>query len=236
MYKKLFSLLLSCLCLSTVGSGFALSQAGVSPGVTFYYEVSDFGGPDQLINKTEYMKVTITSINNSRVLTQNLLHFNDDTESSLTMEYDVDSGSTHFVEGSLEEGRLFLYVIFAANLNPNSRIYPSSSKNPWVVNGTVMKSYSGVERETNFFDYTHVTGDYHVYQSFYFDKTTGALVEYYEEWASSDSINGYSINLTQSSAWVVPEFPSFILLPILMIAVAGGALIFKKRQLKFLKE
>jgi len=41
--------------------------------------------------------------------------------------------------------------------------------------------------------------------------------------------------IKDTNVWVIPEFPSFIVLPILMIAVAMGALLCKKRQLEFLK-
>ena len=106
------AILLSCLCIATIGTGFAFSQVGVFLGETFYYGVSGFGSPQpmlaELVNRTEYMKVTITSINASRVVTENVLYFNDDTESILQIEYDLDSGDVNFLDGSFDEGLLFV--------------------------------------------------------------------------------------------------------------------------------
>jgi hypothetical protein len=236
MYKKLlFSVLLSCLFLSTIGTGVALVQVGVSPGDTFYYEVSGFGiYPKAVVFETEYLKVTIISINGSRVLTQNVIHLNNGTEAILKAEYDLASGGIDFIEGEeyMNEAFLFLHAVEPANLNPNDRIYPFSEIELFV-SGAVRKSYSGAERETNFFsrNSTAVPAPYYyVYDLAYFDKTTGALVERYYEVASIDGQGGFLISLTQSSVWVVPEFPSFIVLPSLIVATLVGVLLFKRKR------
>ena len=118
-------------------------------------------------------------------------------------------------------------------MNPNDRVNPSS-KALIVVNGTVRKSYYDVGRETNFlaFNFTDTEIYYYSYRSVYFDKATGALVKYYEEYADSEGIGGYSISLTQSSVWAVSEFPSLLVLPLLMIAIAFGALLYRKKLSK----
>jgi hypothetical protein len=234
VFMFLFLILLSCLYSPAVNTVFASVHIGVSSGDTFYYNVNGFGEfPKDAVFSTKYLKVTVTGINGSWLQTQTVLHFNNDTEITLKMERDLSSASSKFIEGKeyLDQiGFLTVWVFVAANLNPNDRIFPSLSV-ALCINGTAAKSYSGVERETTFLirNSTTVPGYYYVYDSAYFDKTTGALVEYYYEEATSEGRSGYSISLTQSNVWAIPEFPSLIVVSILMASILAGAVVYRKK-------
>jgi hypothetical protein len=106
---------------------------------------------------------------------------------------------------------------------------------------TVLRNYTGVERETNRLA-IELTGlntsnipeypEYHEYYDVYFDKKTGMAVGLRIEQVNSDDelLNGLTLTIKESNVWTVPEFPSTIAISILMITVLAGSIIYKKTR------
>ena len=71
-------------------------------------------------------------------------------------------------------------------------------------------------------------GEFSRIYEYYFDKSTGALVEYSFEFSYTGLTSIVRSKLVASNVWVVPEFPSFIILPVFMM-ITLFAVAIKKR-------
>jgi len=238
--KKLVIVSILLLLLGTGLFGTVVAQTGtaslgVSSGDTFKYDFTVFWTsnqpgeipPPSLIgqNQTDYYQVTIQLAAGTTAALQTSWRFLNGTVVNQTEITDV-SGLNENLTSSI-----FLY---AANLTAGGKLYPLAQDLPWVINDTTFREYGGNFRAINHIEAnrTDLEGEVYSYLSLYFDQQTGMLVE-------STSIDIYSSAPTQvvtrhfalkeSSVWVVPEFPSFIAVPLLMIAVGAGVLLFKKK-------
>jgi hypothetical protein len=141
--------------------------------------------------------------------------------SSLTVE--VNSGIT----GSL--------LLYAANLSAGGLLFPGATDLPYVINSTVFRGYSGSFRETNHIEVnkTGAEGEVYSYLNLYFDKQTGLLVDYYLTTVCTIAPNQtitQHIMIKDTNAWTIPEFPSTLILPLIMAASALALLLCKKKH------
>ena len=104
-----------------------------------------------------------------------------------------------------------------------------------MINETILSDYNGVERETNHLDVIfNNLGDYPVgydeHYNVYFDKATGVTTELHRdiiEVGNSTNTVSIIITLQETSVWIVPEFPSLLILFISMIVI-GVIIVFGK--------
>jgi hypothetical protein len=239
MIKKLsiVTILLVLLCFTIVGRAWAQTRVpGVVQGNVFTYDVTSFWSssdqsatiPENLldINKTEFYRVTITEVSGAEITTQNTWHFTNGTETSTIGTVNVEAGGS---SGGF-------WAIVAANLRANDLVHPYG-QDAITVNETIIRAYPGGERETNHFTVNY-QGDDETYGYYteegdcYFDRKTGMLVELYDK-ASFVSANIESAvlwKIKDSNVWVVPEFPSVLILPLFMIATLLAAIVYKKKR------
>jgi len=208
----------------------AQTTVGVSQGDVFEYNIvshwnslySDTVPEDLLeLNHTEWLRVTITGVSGSQISTRVTTHYRNGTETSSDGFSNIDTG-----EGS--EGPPFI----GANLGRNDLVNPSASE-PWYINETVTRTYKDGSRETNhlnleFTGNSSEIGEFSTVYDYYFDKSTGALVEYSREFAYTGVTSTTYSTLISSSVWVIPEFPAFIILPVFVIMTLF-AVVAKKR-------
>jgi hypothetical protein len=208
---------------------------GVSTGDTFKYDLtlgwsSSLPGevpPVYLIeeNQTDYYQISIQFAASTTAVLQTSWRFLNGTVVNGTALADV---------SGLDENITSSIYLYAANLTAGGKLFPLAADLPWVINDTTFRQYGGNFRATNHIEAnrTDLEGELYSYLSLYFDQQTGMLVE-------SNSIDVYTSAPTQvftrhfilkeSSVWVVPEFPGFIAVPLLMAAVGAGVLLFKKK-------
>jgi len=214
-------------------------EIGVSKGDTFSYA----SGNTFYIDNQSYFQYKNETWNERYVIgdfsSDHILHMN------LTMFYPNGTEEARLVGALIESNWTGGYslVISPRNLGVGSS-FPYNFET-YSVDETVQRSYQGGSRETNVVRVnSSAIGYYPRYLEFQFDKLTGVVVKWYQEnvdfiYPSSTERVEYtkvsSFNLTSPPFWTIPEFPSFILMPLLMITVAMGALLYKKRQLKFFK-
>jgi hypothetical protein len=212
--------------------------SGVNVGNTFIYGVTAFWSsndpyasiPSDLldINKTESCEVRITNVTDANVTTFVALYFKNGTADADRGLVDLDTGVSY---GSF-------VAIIAANLNANDRIHPLG-EDTITINETVIKSYESGNRETNriVIEYTNATTGATGRVDRYFDKATGILVESYETETTSDPETTTIVTwkIKESNVWVIPEFPSALILPLFMIVTMIAVIAYKKKHASITK-
>jgi hypothetical protein len=243
MTKKIITatFLLALLCVTMIGSVRAQTRIpGVFQGNTFTYDVNAFWSsndpsavaPADLldINKTEYYRVTITAVSGAEITTQSVWHFTNGTETSTVGTINVETGVTN---GGF-------WAIVAGNLGVNDRLHPSGS-NYITVNETGTRDYLGGARETNHLilnlQGSDTGGDYVEYVDYYFDKITGMLVQLNDAKVYSSPTMTITTfwKIKDSNVWVVPEFPSTLIVPLLMAITMLAVIVYKKKHASSLK-
>jgi hypothetical protein len=206
-------------------------EIGVSQGDVFTYEYkelfysnqTDF--PRQNTSSPEQLKIAYVS--DSLVNITETRHFGQEEQ---ILEHTV-----NITDGYLCSDNCGLIFFIPPNLDAGDSFY-FMYPNSLTIEEIVLRTYEGESRETNHFSVVSSDG---YREDFYFDRETGVLVEdtytsgvippdasygVYYPW-----IQGSTFIIKSSSRWVVPEFPSFLPLPVLMIAVAFGALLYRKK-------
>jgi hypothetical protein len=237
MIKKLATItfLLILLCSATIGGTLAQTTVpGVSTGNFFNYDFTAFWSPSAAnavvppdladLNKT-WIGITITDVSDSVVSMTITWHYENGTENTSEAWVNIDTG-----EDSVGYG-----FVVAPNLGANSVVYPSGD-NTFSINDTVMRTYSGGERETNHYsaNLTDVGEFFYSYDDLYLDKKTGVMVEWYTERVSPLTPNEKTAiqwKIKESNVWVVPEFPSLLILPLFMITTLLAVIIYKRKRI-----
>ncbi len=228
-------LLLGTAIIGNVAAQTETVSLGVSTGDTFKYDLTVFWNSNQPgevppldwieQNQTDYFQINIQMAVGTTAVLQTSWRFLNGTVVNQTELTDV-SGLNENITNSI--------YLYAANLTAGGKLFPLAADLPWVINDSSYRSYGGNYRETNHIEVnrTDLEGEVYSYLSLYFDKQTGIIVE-----SRSIDINTNAptqvitrhLVLKESSVWVVPEFPTFIAVPLLMAAVGAGVLLFKKK-------
>jgi len=246
-----FLLFLLCFTISGITIAQTQTVVGVTQGNVFEYDMSSsFSStltstpPAELVelNQTEWIRVTVTGVSGSQISTQVTTHYRNGTEISSDGSSDIETG-----EGS--GGPPFI----GANLGKNDLINPSASE-PWYINETVTRTYNDIPRETNHLRLEHTeqsdnVGEYTQIYEYYFDKSTGALVEYTSEISFTGQTSITQSKLTSSNVWLVhgdggtqqdahTDTSTIMYVAAaaaaIIIAIVAAAIILKKRKSKFI--
>jgi hypothetical protein len=167
-------------------------------------------GEWNVMNGTEWAKITIGEVSGTNILLQYVSHFKNGTEVIGTGHIDIDTGDNANAS----------FTLISANLDVNDNIYSSGNYSTWAINETIARTYPDGVRNTNHLNMTYGNSwtvnetECHYYYSmnFYWDKETGILVE--DSFAVSNQTEDYLTTwsvvstLEDSSAWVIPEFPA----------------------------
>jgi len=237
--KNLIMTLFFTILLSTMVMTSVVAQSrivGVNVGDWFKYgEVSGSWSSDDPnaifpsleFNYTDWMLISVEDISGTNITFQSTWHFTNGTEKIETGHIDIDTG----------EGNMTLSAI-SANLSPNDPIYSSPGYSTQKINGTIIRTYPDGVRDTNYMNITteiNQTGLYqYISMTWYWDKSSGMFVEMAQDVESQ--IENYTtswsllLRITESNVWVIPEFPSVIILPIFVTATLIVAIIYRKKH------
>jgi hypothetical protein len=174
-------------------------------------------------NNTEWVELNVTAISGTLITTQGTTHLKNNTEITAVGTKDVNTGS----------GNMTMFLI-SANLTAGDSVYTSSSA---IINETVPKWYSGVERDANHLDMTSSSGTQISGSDLYWDKMTGSLVEWLLETTNQTgtytTTSSYAMQIISSNVWTVPEFPTWISALLILIAFTSATMVIaRQRQLK----
>ena len=241
--KKIHYVIMVFMLLCFISSQINFTKAispGVSPGNEFIYDIEYIWSstnqsiviPETVLdlNKTEYYKVTITEVEGNKVSFQTKWVFINGTEIEGTGTINLETGLAGVGE---------FWAIIGSDLNAGERIHPIYPD--YVsINDTQTRNYgSGGNRETHLVDltFTYVDQDdptrYYVeYSQTYFDKQTGMLVELIDKTVYTDPVATETLTwkLKETNIWVVPEFPSVLIISLFMISSLLGVIYYKKKS------
>lgn len=184
------------------------------------------------LNKTEWQLLRVEDVSGTNVTIQATTHFKNGTETFEGGYVNIDTG----------DGNMSLVVV-SANLNANDALYTSGSYSTWKINETIVRAYPNGARETNLLNVTYEhswtvneTQNYNYFtMNFYWDKSTGILVEDYYEMINQtgEYLTTWSAlaGMTESDGWAVPEFPSLLILPLFMIVALVAIMTSRGRRL-----
>ena len=243
------TILMITLCASLLGTATAQTyNAGVSVGDVYKYKFNfnaDINGSEQtfmpdvikvLVEQTktiDWIQMTITNVSGTNIEAETLTQLKTGHQQTYTGTVDVATG----------KGELALFFI-ASNLQVNDPIRVDSSH---IINGTTTRTYGNETRELNY-EKLVIESDvpldelakYNISvplkqvntQESYWDKQTGSIVEMSVNMVTESSqVNAtmtVSINLVESSVFTVPEYPTVLI--VLMLLIVPTLVIFKKRK------
>jgi hypothetical protein len=246
MDKKLILLALGSvllLCAMVVTSAVAQTRVvGVTEGNWFKY--GDITGswssndpsatlPDFAFNETEWMMISIENITGTNVTGQMTVHYVNGTEESKLSWIDIDTGE-------VKEEMLW---IISADLDVGHTLYSAGEYSTWVINETVSRTYPDGVRETNHVNFTveyQLSNGIEIYQyismNFYWDRSSGVQVEWSQEYISqigeTQTSWSFTVRVTESDIWIIPEFPTLTMAFFTLIAITGVATAWKRRFLR----
>jgi hypothetical protein len=230
--------LLVLLLTTIAASAITPRMPGVHPGDQFVYAaILSWNSNDpnatipwnfQSMNGTLWVMVTITNVQVTNVTGQTVQHFKNGTEQHAIGYVDVNTGTGE---------NLTMWVI-AANLNANDSIYTTGYYSSWIINDTIPILYPAGVRQTNHFNITmtYSVPNVTIYQSenFYWDRLTGVMTGATFDFSNQTdpylTTMHFGIQITASSLWVIPEYPSFLSLPVLLLATLMTANFIRKRK------
>jgi len=225
------ALLLMFLSFTMIASTRALVLTpGVTPGAVFYYDVTAYWSstdeyasiPADLVelNRTKTVDVRIHNVTEANVTTFVAVYYRNDSYTGGYGYVDVDTGA---YDG--------FAALIAGSLNAHEVIHPLGADGI-TINETVIKTYQSGDRDTNriITEYINATTGTTQRVDLYFDKQSGILVESYETVTSSQETTKVTWKLKETNGWVVPEFPSVLILPLLMAIIMITAIVYKKKH------
>ena len=243
MKKRIvFLTLVSAFLLSAIVPASVVAQpriVGVSVGDWFKYgEIEvDWSSNDpnatiplQNYTEMEWMTMLIEDISGTNVTGRMTMHFENGTEEIEGGYIDIDTG----------EGENATFWIISADLEANDTIYSSIDYSNWRINETISKTYPDGQRNTNHLNLTVLIDQMGIYMymsmNYYWDTTTGALVELTQEYnatmGETETSWSLSIRITESSVWVIPEFSTLPSTLFVIIVLAVAIAIYKRKLLK----
>jgi hypothetical protein len=222
----------------------AESAAQITPGVkqgdefTYAFEVHwtsttpSASPPSDLVNlnRTQWLKVTVNQVVGPIVLMNITGHIVNGTESTSQAWVNIETGEDYGGFG----------LVIPPNLNTNDVAYAAGNKS-FTINATSTRTYAGDSRELVHFTANNTgMNDYaYVYDDIYWDRQTGALVEWYTERVSLAGVNEKTAlhwTLTDSNVWVIPEFPAPLVLLILFMATLMLTIGYYRKPRRFMKQ
>jgi hypothetical protein len=129
------------------------------------------------------------------------------------------------------------FYFMAPNVGMMGRMFPSSHVSP-TINDTLMMPYAGGSRLTNHFVTNANATAIGVFNNLdiYYDQATGMMVQWRQETLqTSGTVQTNSTQLmkiTQSSVWVIPEFPTSSIVPIFVVGSVSVLVVLGIARLK----
>jgi len=208
------------------------SPVGVANGDVFRYSYTCYFNSNDphavpsadftWINQTDYFMINVTEVSGSSLNFNTMLRSSNGSSYSGVCSMNVGTGIPS-LSGYAGPPNANNFYFMARSVGMMGRMFPSSTLSP-TINDTFMMSYVGESRLTNHFSTNTSQGDAMTNLDFYYDQTTGMMVQWRQETIQTNG--NVQTNSTQimkiksSSVWVVPEFPASMIVPIFIVAAS----------------
>jgi hypothetical protein len=231
MSKTLFfvAVILASLLFGTLSLAFGemmTSVVGVAGGDTFRYDYTCYfnsNDPNAVapagfsaINQTDYFMINVTGVSGSSVNFEAMLRGLNGSSNVGVCSMNVGTGQA-LISGY---GGPSSFYFMARNVGMMGRMFPSATVSP-TINDTVMMPYTDGTRLTNHLKTSTTQNGMMVNTDYYFDQATGMMVQWRQEnIATSGTLQTNStqmMKITQSSVWVIPEFPISSIIPVFAV-------------------
>ena len=189
------------------------------------------------INETEWMRLSVEDVSGTNITFQATLYFKNGTDIIRSGWIDIDTGdSSNDTAETMDMG----LCAIPANLDANDTIYASGpSFTHMNITERIVRTYPDGVRETNHLNMTYAYSqdekDFFGSANFYWDRSTGILVEMSYEYIiqAGELLTTCSLLLrtTESNVWVVPEFPTWTSILLILIVLTIAVVIYKRRIL-----
>jgi hypothetical protein len=224
------------------------STVGVASGDVFRYGYTCYfnsNDPNAVppasfswINQTDYFMINVTGVSGASVNFVTMLHGLNGSSSFGICSMNVGTGMAS-ISGYGGPGEASNFYFMARNVGMMGRMFPSANSSP-TINGTLMMTYAGKQRLTNHYTTNTIQNGMTVNSDFYFDQATGMMVQWRQETIQTSSHlqtnSTQMMKITESSVWAIPEFPSSIVAPLIVLGIipvaTAAALISKRRAEK----
>ena len=195
----------------------------------------------ETMNDTEWMLLSVVSGTvDTYIGLQATEHFKNDTERIRSGFITIDTGNS---SQTTNETLDMTFMVISADLDANDTIY-TLQYSTYRINETIVRTYPDGVRDTNHlnmtweYSWTINETEYYFYQTlnFYWDRSTGIFVEEYFEGINQTGmyLTTWSClaRITESNVWVVPEFPTWTSILLILVVLTVAIAIFKRRLLK----
>ena len=236
-----FLVLSFCICNQFSGVSGTKRVTGVERGnfviytvnstLTSNYSVTDlifYGGWMRYLQDVRW-NVSVESISDVSVSWQITREFKNGSTVIEGSHTNVDTGASN--------GFVPYWFFVSANLSIGDSVYTVYLKDVHI-NETIFRTYAGAPREVNHANFS-------LYNTFsgwsilaiwdcYFDRISGALLEgfHYERASNGISYHEFSLSAKIADSDFIPEFPSILILSILMIATLLAAIVYRREHSK----
>jgi hypothetical protein len=210
-------LFISAFCFSSLGIVFAQNQNSVSTGDIFTYEVisnSNIPAIYQIVlepKSASSIQIQIISVDSSKINLNLTETFSNGSKTSWVQQKDLSFASD--------------FPIIFANLNVNDPLWDKERMSP-TVSSITTQSYADGDREIIHATVASSESGYDQVK-YLFDRKTGMPVEI--QFIESEDVSTL-IRLADSNVWVIPEFPSFIIIIALMVMILMSTIIYKSKN------
>jgi len=213
----------------SVGDSFTFVQESMSlTADNDDVEISMFATPWLYLNESDYVTYTVADVDDaSNTITFDVLtHWSNGTETTSQSEEAIESS--------------YSYMAIGANMEPDDVIRPDDGFNGVrFINETITMEYVDESREVNVhwavWDFSFFGAGISE-RDYYWDKETGMKVKEvirYDEDLDQGAIHlEQTVVLTDTSLWVVPEFPTGTVMLLVFIAITVSIDLYRRKTLK----
>ncbi len=223
----------------SVGFGEMMPTVGVAHGdffrynYTSYYSSSDphTAIPSDLtwINQTDYFMINVTGVSGASVNFETMYRGLNGSSVTGVCSMNVGTGmATISGYGGPSSASNFFFM--ARGVGMMGRMFPSATLSP-TINDTLSMPYLGGSRLTNHYVTNENNTSIGAYNSMdiYYDQATGMMVQWRQEIIQTSGTTRTNstqmMNITSSNVWVIPEFPTATVVPVLAAVGVASTLV-----------
>jgi hypothetical protein len=172
------------------------------------------------INQTDYFMINVTGVSGMGINFNTMLRGLNGPSSLGVCSMNIANGVTSISGYGGPSGASRFYFM-ANNVGMMGRMFPSVVSSP-TINDTLMMPYAGGSRLTNHFVTSTTQNGVTTNSDYYFDQKTGMMVQWREETiqtsGTTQTNSTQRMQITSSSEWTIPEFPTALVAPIFIVA------------------